>query len=483
MLSRPVPQGRDIPPDENRVNYYWSVRAASEAFPTSQQVSDQTYGHEPNDLEEDGPVTIGLRPNTSVSLFEPLDSTLEQVATIHSRVFNHRRQQQHNGTGYYNDERNRLLTFSDWLYQHVVRREDLAKNGFIYTGTADKVRCVFCNTILRQWNVQDVVEAEHSRASPICPFVRGETVGNIPLTHLPNGYQNEFIAPSTVYDSDARGHDIDPIEDRYGANYESPMQIDDIPHHDHRSSAANSAAREVIMENGVYTATPQVTVMSLKPNRLATFANWPPQMKQKPEQLAECGLYYAGDGDKVKCFHCGGELYNWDPKDDVFFEHARWFPSCQYMRLIRSEEFIKNAKSGSATNQGFMHTPAVMAALDGGYSVDQVQQAVDTLKKEKGNAVDISAQMILETIYKLEDAAHGAAALHCRPNVEEVEKLQKENESLKDKQLCKVCMERDVEVIFYPCKHFVCCSSCGTGLSLCPICRKQIASVDKVYMA
>lgn len=79
-------------------------------------------------------------------------------------------------------------------------------------------------------------------------------------------------------------------------------------------------------------------------------------------------------------------------------------------------------------------------------------------------------------------------ACHFRLNVlhnvfVDVEQLQKENESLKEKQLCKICMEEDVEVIFYPCRHLVCCASCGTGIRECPICRSPIQSVDKVYLA
>jgi hypothetical protein len=55
------------------------------------------------------------------------------------RVFRPERQQRHNRTQYYYSEANRLSTFSDWRYERIVRREDLARNGFIYTGTADKV--------------------------------------------------------------------------------------------------------------------------------------------------------------------------------------------------------------------------------------------------------------------------------------------------------------------------------------------------------
>lgn len=33
-----------------------------------------------------------------------------------------------------------------------------------------------------------------------------------------------------------------------------------------------------------------------------------------------------GHGDNVKCFYCDGGLRNWEPGDDPWQEHAKWFP-------------------------------------------------------------------------------------------------------------------------------------------------------------
>ena len=33
-----------------------------------------------------------------------------------------------------------------------------------------------------------------------------------------------------------------------------------------------------------------------------------------------------GDKDRAKCFYCNGGLQNWDPEDEPFTEHAKWFP-------------------------------------------------------------------------------------------------------------------------------------------------------------
>ena len=44
------------------------------------------------------------------------------------------------------------------------------------------------------------------------------------------------------------------------------------------------------------------------------------------------------------CFHCGGGLKNWEPTDDVWVEHAKWYPSCPFVLLSKGEGFVKEAR-------------------------------------------------------------------------------------------------------------------------------------------
>jgi hypothetical protein len=90
-------------------------------------------------------------------------------------------------------------------------------------------------------------------------------------------YQNQV---RTTQDPDECGHDIDPMEDRCGA---APMQ-----------NSSNGEDMETELTGHVYSTSPRVKQMAIEPARLATFSNWPPQMKQKPEQLSQAGLYYTG---------------------------------------------------------------------------------------------------------------------------------------------------------------------------------------------
>ena len=79
--------------------------------------------------------------------------------------------------------------------------------------------------------------------------------------------------------------------------------------------------------------------------RLATFRDWPAGLEQRPAQLAEAGFFYMGTGDHVKCFCCDGALRNWEPQDEPWQEHARWFSRCNFLLTVKGPDFVSNVHS------------------------------------------------------------------------------------------------------------------------------------------
>lgn len=519
--------GRDIGPDEDRPgqtrcpqhHLARSLIGSPVSSPTDDLVEEGGNEHHQShpgqgsfngrlhqqDLEEDTAdptnprLRLGFQGRRGLRLHEPVDANPASEAAVYDSVFPSR-QRVPRTADYYKSEENRLQTYNDWPHSAPVRKEDLAKNGFVYTGSNDKVRCVYCNAVLRRWEHGDDVEEEHRRNSPSCPFMRGDDVGNIPLQSSVSGHPSHRAVMSGYGGSNRQreepsaGFDIGPDEDRCGSQASAPPEpllVNGCV----RSGAASRAPTgdnvrdqsSVCTEHRTtYSSRPRNQAMAAEPDRLETFEFWPAQIRQRPEQLAQAGLYYIGDSDKVKCFYCDGLLYNWEPDDDPFVEHARWFPQCQYIRLIKGDGFVSDVQSGRVHEESVLQTPAVLAVLAEGHSMDTVQQAINTLRQKEGVNVIITAPKLLEVVMDMETQPMEVGSLHVADSVSssaDVEQLQRENESLRDKQLCKVCMERDVEVIFYPCKHFVCCAMCGTAVTTCPICRQPIESLDKVFMA
>ncbi|XP_033740766.1 uncharacterized protein LOC117327746 [Pecten maximus] len=91
---------------------------------------------------------------------------------------------------------------------------------------------------------------------------------------------------------------------------------------------------------GIITARPRYPNYAVLTVRSSTFNGFPNHLDQTPLQMAQAGFFYAGYGDYVRCFFCGGGLRNWEPGDDPWVEHARWFPRCAYVKQNKGQTFI-----------------------------------------------------------------------------------------------------------------------------------------------
>ncbi|NWS71820.1 BIR7B protein, partial [Crotophaga sulcirostris] len=164
---------------------------------------------------------------------------------------------------------------------------------------------------------------------------------------------------------------------------------------------------------------PEYPEMVREEMRLSTFQNWPRYADMHPEQLARAGFFYTGQGDVVTCFHCDGSIRNWLFGDDPWREHAKWYPECEFLLQSRGREFVRHVQAS------FSSTPLS------------------------------PSQMSTE---------------------EQLRRLQEE-------RMCKVCMDREVSVVFVPCGHLVACGECASSLRLCPICRAVIRGCVRTFMS
>ena len=86
--------------------------------------------------------------------------------------------------------------------------------------------------------------------------------------------------------------------------------------------------------------------MTTYEQRLSTFeenaVNWAcNNIMATMHDMARAGLYYMGIRDKVKCWYCNGGLQNWALYDDPWFEHAKWFPTCEFVLRKKGPEFVE----------------------------------------------------------------------------------------------------------------------------------------------
>lgn len=161
--------------------------------------------------------------------------------------------------------------------------------------------------------------------------------------------------------------------------------------------------------------------------RLATFADWPKSLKQKPEEMAEAGFFYIGSGDRTACFYCGVGWKDWEETDVPWEEHERWSPECAFLNLHRDD------RAWAERVNGFMPGAEEEAEL----------------KKVASDAEKRAAR---------------------------------KNGPVEERAACKVCYDNEVGVVFMPCGHAA-CLDCALVLKSCHICRAPIERFVRVYMA
>ncbi|XP_045499130.1 baculoviral IAP repeat-containing protein 3-like isoform X2 [Colias croceus] len=283
-------------------------------------------------------------------------------------------------------EEERLKTFDKWPVS-FLSPELLARNGFYYLGRGDEVRCAFCKVEIMRWVDGDDPAKDHQRWAPQCPFLRRQAgAGNVPLD-----------TPVTV------GRDECGVRAPPSA---TPVKMPGPVHSRYVSEAA----------------------------RLRTFADWPRSMRQKPEELAEAGFFYTGQGDKTKCFYCDGGLKDWENDDVPWEQHARWFSRCAYVQLVKGREYVQKVASEAATI---------------------------TAPKEK-------------------DSSNGVVA---PPANNTNSTTEKEETPVEDTKLCKICFAEERNVCFVPCGHVVACAKCALSTDKCPMCRRTFTNAVRLYFS
>ncbi|KAH9508093.1 hypothetical protein Btru_052827 [Bulinus truncatus] len=279
------------------------------------------------------------------------------------------------------------------------------------------------------------------------------------------------------------------------------------------NTVKGSASGPTYSELGIVTERPKRFEYALLPKRVETFGSWPRDHHLRPKELAEAGFYYAGYGDCARCFYCGGGLRNWEDEDDVWVEHARWFPKCAYIRQLMGQVFVDVVQDLNKTNDQISfkmvtdkigtaasafqldskdnplkRDPAVKTVVDMGFPIKEVIAVAENIK-EDGNI--LSADKIYEKLMDgdIKRSQTGAKrsgmdtdGANVTRDLEKLRNLKEQNNQLRQQTVCKICMDKEVAVVFLPCGHFVSCTDCAAAMKDCPVCRNHVKGIVRAFM-
>ena len=99
-----------------------------------------------------------------------------------------------------------------------------------------------------------------------------------------------------------------------------------------------------------------------------------------------------GVGDSVRCYYCGGGLRNWEAGDDPWEEHAKWYPKCAHVILVKGQEYVdrvgrgeKPEPDGATVHVKVMYSDFVIVniiAMNSTYCRDQ-DQTIELVHSKK----------------------------------------------------------------------------------------------------
>ncbi|XP_069607239.1 baculoviral IAP repeat-containing protein 7 isoform X1 [Ranitomeya imitator] len=310
-------------------------------------------------------------------------------------------------------EASRLRTLTMWPGPSTICPRYLARVGFYYLGPGDRVQCFCCGVLLTCWEPGDDPRDEHHKFSPSCPFLLGREVGNIPCAGGRDSVDGQILGQLH----------------RFPEDEESTLVV---------------AYPELVEERA----------------RLATYSNWPPYAEVTPDVLARAGFFYTGHGDNVKCFHCDGELRNWERRDDPWREHAKWFPRCEFLIQSMGLAYVRGVQDTLFIPESTVSSPESQRSED----------------RSSGSRSDF---------VRVPEAPAQRETAEPQPPKESDHSLSTEEQlrRLKEERMCKVCLDKDVSMVFVPCGHLVVCMDCAPNLRHCPICRASIRGSVRAFMS
>uniref|UniRef100_A0A8C9XAR4 Baculoviral IAP repeat containing 2 n=1 Tax=Sander lucioperca TaxID=283035 RepID=A0A8C9XAR4_SANLU len=223
-----------------------------------------------------------------------------------------------------------------------------------------------------------------------------------------------------------------------------------------------------------------------------------------PDELAKAGFYFLGQGDRVACFSCGGQLSNWEPGDRALCEHQKHYPNCRFVRGGQSSSTFSNV-SNPAMQQSderlltFVNWPSCspvrpdQQAKAGFYYVgrnDDVKcfccdgglrcwESGDDAWVEHAKWFPLCEYLLQE---KGQEFVHQIQA-HFPRLFEQVIPMEEQMWRLQEERTCMVCMDKEVNIVFIPCGHLVVCKECAPSLRKCPICRALVKGTVRTFLS
>ncbi|XP_044113714.1 baculoviral IAP repeat-containing protein 2 isoform X1 [Neovison vison] len=347
----------------------------------------------------------------------------------------------------------RLRTFMYWPPSVPVRPEQLASAGFYYVGRNDDVKCFCCDGGLRCWESGDDPWVEHAKWFPRCEF----------LIRM-------------------KGQDfVDEIQARYPHLLEQLLSTSDTPGDENPDPPiVHFGAGESCSEDAVMMNTP-VVAAALEMGFGRSLVRQTVQRK-----ILSTGENYRTVNELVVALLNAEDESREEEKDQQTEEMAS-----DDLSLIRRNRMAL-----------FQQLTCVLPILDNLLKANVINKQEHDIIKQK-TQIPLQARELIDTVLVKGNAAANIfksclkeidSTLYRNLFVDKNMKyiptedvsglsLEEQLRRLQEERTCKVCMDKEVSVVFIPCGHLVVCQECAPSLRKCPICRGIIKGTVRTFLS
>jgi len=414
----------------------------------------------------------------------------------------------------------RLSTFEKYPLSAKQNPWKLVKAGFHYTGYKDRVKCGRCGKQVADWQEDD--NPNDAKWHEVwCQFDGNNKEHNIPVSDV-----RRLRSPEPAYSEEPGVAQIMTTQSQVRTTPQLAVRTIDgnLTGTLNRNDGASRHAPQSNTWREMYPCmNPLNPHMSSYEQRLSTFegnaVNWQRNnIRATMQNMARAGLYYLGTRDRVKCWYCNGGLQNWALYDDPWFEHAKWFPTCEFVLRNKGPEFVEEVsrrfpnigreneltrsrrpketfteakviiidygqQKRELQQRALIEVETSMAAQEAlkmGFSKKQVTNAVERQLKQFGRGFEKVTTLVNELLEET------PAISEMMSSDEETEVVKKDDplkqlETLKREKNCRKCQMREAVVMLLPCGHLSTCEECQGSMTWCPTCGEKVQEKIRTY--
>ncbi|XP_033739629.1 baculoviral IAP repeat-containing protein 2-like [Pecten maximus] len=353
----------------------------------------------------------------------------------------------------------RLKTFDRWPADIQQTPDQMLDSGFFYAGYEDCVRCFQCGIGLRNWEPPDNPHVEHARWSPRCAFllqVKGPDFINLVL--------------DAVAQLERRNNNPEAAESAEPTTQTSNNNI--------VTTTTGTLKQQSSNNSGQNNASPDITPSGAPPASNATSTTSSSGTSSvAPKSTAttpSTGSSKSGSSSPQK--KSMNEVKNKSTKDNITVKN------------VKGSETVTGSDNKTEGLPNLMETEVVKKLLKDGYDRDSIRAALQILlaRKDPEKINEDQIRNIIKqntTVRTKQPGLFGGGDGTENVPKEELQRIKTENREMRERTVCKICLEDQVSIAFIPCGHLVACSHCAPALTKCAVCRKHITNKIHTVMS